>query len=308
MTDEACALLLTEIRKLCERIDVAAKKWDARPLQAETKEAIFDPTFLDYADVEITLSTPGVGDPVNIRAKSTFNLGECKVAAAIDGATLKESSPLPFPRPLKMYFNAGHDNEIRLSAGAMSSPQLLMLNGVGLANHLSSFGITEVGSYIEGTSGSNWGIRQSGSGDGHWPHNFDMFSPLTGELAPVPPKQRMLEAITRAPEGLSQLNDTSFRGGLTVEKILGPLSTSHLKPLSINDIAPNQTSAVGAFHSVFSGTTSINCSTKCSNSNDERFSLTFSEPANFTPTGSVPASADTMVSTVRRTLPMACFP
>jgi choline dehydrogenase len=98
----------------------------------------------------------------------------------------------------------------------MGSPQLLMLSGVGPADHLRSFGITlvlnqpavgqgmsdnpmnaiyvpspspvevsliqvvgitEVGSYIEGASGANWGVRRSGSG-GDRPHrNFGMFSP-----------------------------------------------------------------------------------------------------------------------------------
>ncbi|XP_062227446.1 protein HOTHEAD-like [Phragmites australis] len=168
----------------------------------------------------------------------------------------------------KAYLNAGQGNEILLSAGAMGSPQLLMLSGVGPADHLNKFGITlvhnqsavgqgmydnpmnavyvpsptpvevsliqvvgitEVGSYIEGASGSNWGIRQSGSGGGQRPHNFGMFSPQTGQLATVPPKQRTPEAIARAAEAMSQLNDTSFRGGFILEKILGPLSTGHLE-------------------------------------------------------------------------------
>jgi choline dehydrogenase len=98
----------------------------------------------------------------------------------------------------KAYLNRGHGNEIILSAGAMGSPQLLMLSGVGPADHLSPFGITLVhnqsevgqgmydnpmnaiyvpspspvevsliqvvgitglGSYIEGASGANWGAR-----------------------------------------------------------------------------------------------------------------------------------------------------
>ena len=116
----------------------------------------------------------------------------------------------------KAYLNAGRRNEIILSAGAMGSPQLLMLSGVGSADHLSSFGIrivhdqpavgqgmsdnpmnaiyvpspspveisliqvvgiTQVGSYIEGASGSNWGVRPSASGGVHRPRNFGMFSP-----------------------------------------------------------------------------------------------------------------------------------
>ncbi|TVU16084.1 hypothetical protein EJB05_39632 [Eragrostis curvula] len=172
----------------------------------------------------------------------------------------------------KAYLNEGHGNEIILSAGAMGSPQLLMLSGVGPADHLSSFGITlvhdqpavgqgmydnpmnaiyvpsptpvevsliqvvgitELGTYIEGASGANWGARHtdsSGDGDDHRrPRNFGMFSPQTGQLATVPPKQRTPEAIARAAEAMSQLNDTAFRGGFILEKIIGPLSTGHLR-------------------------------------------------------------------------------
>ncbi|XP_066349605.1 protein HOTHEAD-like [Miscanthus floridulus] len=168
----------------------------------------------------------------------------------------------------KAYLNAGRRNEIILSAGAMGSPQLLMLSGVGSADHLSSFGIrivhdqpavgqgmsdnpmnaiyvpspspveisliqvvgiTQVGSYIEGASGSNWGVRPLASGGVHRPRNFGMFSPQTGQLATVPPKQRTPEAIARAAESMRQLDDSAFRGGFILEKVLGPLSTGHLE-------------------------------------------------------------------------------
>jgi choline dehydrogenase len=39
-------------------------------------------------------------------------------------------------------------------------------------------GITELGSYIEGASGANWGARHTDSiGGGNPPRNFGMFSP-----------------------------------------------------------------------------------------------------------------------------------
>ena len=114
----------------------------------------------------------------------------------------------------KAYLNAGRGNEIILSAGALGSPQLLMLSGVGPADHLRSFGITlvhdqpgvgqgmadnpmnaiyvpapspveisliqvvgitQVGSYIEGSSGD----RHSASA-----RNFGMFSPQVKVLLP----------------------------------------------------------------------------------------------------------------------------
>ncbi|KAK3143935.1 hypothetical protein QOZ80_4AG0306810 [Eleusine coracana subsp. coracana] len=169
----------------------------------------------------------------------------------------------------KAYLNTRHGNEVILSAGAMGSPQLLMLSGVGPADHLRSFGITlvhdqsavgqgmydnpmnavyvpspspvevsliqvvgitDAGTYIEGASGANWSARRSGSSAvDHHPRNFGMFSPQTGQLATVPPKQRTPEAIARAAEAMSQLNDTAFRGGFILEKIVGPLSTGHLR-------------------------------------------------------------------------------
>jgi choline dehydrogenase len=114
----------------------------------------------------------------------------------------------------KAYLNARRGNEIILSAGAMGSPQLLMLSGVGPADHLRLFGITlvhdqpevgqgmsdnpmnaiyvpspslvetsliqvvgitQVGSYIEGSSGA----RHSASA-----RNFGMFSPQVRFLPP----------------------------------------------------------------------------------------------------------------------------
>ena len=51
----------------------------------------------------------------------------------------------------------------------------------------------------------------------------------TGQLATVPPKQRTPEAIARAAETMRQLDDSAFRGGFILEKILGPLSTGHIE-------------------------------------------------------------------------------
>ncbi|KAK9147695.1 hypothetical protein Scep_006452 [Stephania cephalantha] len=164
----------------------------------------------------------------------------------------------------RAHLNKGSKNEIIVSAGALGSPQLLMLSGVGPAQHLSSHnitvvvdqpmvgqgmsdnpmnaiyvpspsdvevsliqvvGITKFGSYIEAASGSNFGLAPTGTPQ----RNFGLLSPQTGQLGTVPPKQRTPEAIAKAIEVMNSLNSSVFRGGFLIEKILGPLSTGHLE-------------------------------------------------------------------------------
>lgn len=115
----------------------------------------------------------------------------------------------------RAYLNKGPKNEIIVSAGAIGSPQLLMLSGIGPREHLQSFGIdvvvdqpmvgqgmadnpmnaifvpspapvevsliqvvgiTRFGSFIEGASGSNFATPNPNLDQPHR-RNFGMFSP-----------------------------------------------------------------------------------------------------------------------------------
>ncbi|XP_057416848.1 protein HOTHEAD-like [Lotus japonicus] len=163
-------------------------------------------------------------------------------------------------RKHKAYLKQGSKNEIIVSAGALGSPQLLMLSGVGPAQHLRAHnisvtldqplvgqgmadnpmnaifipspvpvevslievvGITSFGSYIEAASGENFA--------GGSPKDYGMLSPKIGQLSTVPPKQRTPEALSKAIESMSTLDQAAFRGGFILEKIMGPFSTGHLE-------------------------------------------------------------------------------
>ncbi|KAJ0049674.1 hypothetical protein Pint_16032 [Pistacia integerrima] len=174
----------------------------------------------------------------------------------------------------RAYLKNGPKNEIIISSGALGSPQLLMLSGVGPAEHLKAHnitvvldqplvgqgmsdnpmnaifvpsplpvevsliqvvGITHFGSYIEAASGENF------AGGSSPPRDYGMFSPKIGQLSTVPPKHRTQEAIDKAVEYMNQLDDTAFRGGFILEKVMGPVSTGHLELRNRN---PNENPSV----------------------------------------------------------------
>ncbi|KAI3879376.1 hypothetical protein MKX03_009351 [Papaver bracteatum] len=178
------------------------------------------------------------------------------------GVIFTDASGIKHKAYLNQKSGLGSKNEIVLSAGALGSPQLLMLSGVGPADHLRSLnitvvvdqplvgqgmsdnpmnavyvpspievevslvqvvGITEFGSYIEAASGANYMERALQIGN--VAKDLDML-PHNHHLHTnnVPPKQRIPIEVMK-----NDLNSTAFKGGFILEKIIGPLSTGLLE-------------------------------------------------------------------------------
>ncbi|KZV35764.1 protein HOTHEAD-like, partial [Dorcoceras hygrometricum] len=160
-------------------------------------------------------------------------------------------------------------SEVIISSGAIGSPQLLMLSGVGPKDELEKFnipvvldnelvgkgmsdnplntifvptnkpvkmslietvGITKLGVYIE----ASCGFGQS-TDSIHRHHGIA--SAEIGQLSTIPPKQRTHEAIQAFKERKQDLPYEVFQGGFILEKIAKPLSTGHisLKNTNIED-------------------------------------------------------------------------
>uniref|UniRef100_A0A2K1YD51 Glucose-methanol-choline oxidoreductase N-terminal domain-containing protein n=1 Tax=Populus trichocarpa TaxID=3694 RepID=A0A2K1YD51_POPTR len=98
------------------------------------------------------------------------------------------------------YLGRSSKNEIIISAGALGSPQLLMLSGIGPANHLQAHGISVV-----------------------------VDQPMTGQ-----PSAMTAEAMYRAIETLNSLVTETLQGGVILEKIIGPVCTGELKLRTTN--------------------------------------------------------------------------
>ncbi|KDO63601.1 hypothetical protein CISIN_1g0092411mg, partial [Citrus sinensis] len=134
------------------------------------------------------------------------------------------------------YLRNGPKNEIIVSAGALGSPQLLMLSGVGPADHLKAHNITVV-------------LDQPlvGQGMSDNPMNA-IFVP-----SPVPVEVSLIQVVGITQfgsyiEGASGVNFAGgspsprpYRGGFIFEKIIGPVSTGHLELRTRN---PNDTPSV----------------------------------------------------------------
>ncbi|GMN44683.1 hypothetical protein TIFTF001_013862 [Ficus carica] len=160
----------------------------------------------------------------------------------------------------KAYLVKSSKSEIILSAGALGSPQLLMLSGIGPAHHLQAHGIevvvdqpmvgqgmadnpmnvlfipsplpvevslvqvvgiTRFGSYIEATSGLSFLHSW-----GHKPSEYysELFLNQSDQPFTVP-----REATSMDSEAINFVTNTTIRGGVILEKIDGPLSSGHLE-------------------------------------------------------------------------------
>ncbi|PIN04790.1 Glucose dehydrogenase/choline dehydrogenase/mandelonitrile lyase (GMC oxidoreductase family) [Handroanthus impetiginosus] len=160
-------------------------------------------------------------------------------------------------------------SEIIVSSGAIGSPHLLLLSGIGPKKELEKFnipvvldnefvgkgmadnpmntifvpsktpveqsliqtvGITKLGVYIEASSG----FGQS-SDSIHCDHGIA--SAEIGQLSTIPPKQRTHEAIHEYRRRKRNLPHEAFKGGFILEKIASPLSTGeiNLKNTNVDD-------------------------------------------------------------------------
>ncbi|KAE9611287.1 putative glucose-methanol-choline oxidoreductase, FAD/NAD(P)-binding domain-containing protein [Lupinus albus] len=171
----------------------------------------------------------------------------------------------------RAYLNKKSKNEIILSAGAIGSPQLLMLSGIGPASHLhvhgikvildqplvgqgmadnpmnvvvvpspvpvevslvQTVGITRFGSFIEAASGLSFGHSWSERLQGI----FEFVSNRTLQHSMFATKAKESIADT-----IGSLTNPTLKGGVILEKIMGPRSTGHLELLTNN---PNDNPSV----------------------------------------------------------------
>ncbi|XP_047326134.1 protein HOTHEAD-like [Impatiens glandulifera] len=172
---------------------------------------------------------------------------------AADGVLYKDSKG----NMHKALLNEGPMNEVILSAGALGSPQLLMLSGIGPRNHLMAHGlnvildspmvgqgmtdnpmnavvvpsprpvevslvqvvgITSFGSYIESTSGLQFGVRLP---------TFREYVSLLNQANKSLFQTNLGNTVL--PEDFTPYFNPVLRFGIILEKIIGPASSGYLE-------------------------------------------------------------------------------
>ncbi|KAI9117979.1 hypothetical protein K1719_011121 [Acacia pycnantha] len=238
---------------------------------------IFDPdghrhTAADLLLMPIPLKSPYSSTPPSTRSSSLIH--PKSKATVARGVIFRDSRGAKH----KAYLKNGPKNEIIVSAGALGSPQLLMLSGIGPKAYLKAHNITMVldqpfvGKGMSDNPMNQYnpmnsvfvpspirvdisllsivGITsfgafiESASGENFAagsPKDYGMFSPNIGQLSKLPPKQRTPEALVKATELMESLDGVAFQGGFIFEKIMGLISIGHLKLRNRN---PNENPSV----------------------------------------------------------------
>ncbi|GFZ04267.1 glucose-methanol-choline (GMC) oxidoreductase family protein [Actinidia rufa] len=166
----------------------------------------------------------------------------------------------------RAFLSKRRGSQIILSSGAIGSPQLLLLSGIGPKADLTKMnisvvldnkfvgkgmsdnplntvfiptnkpieqsliqivGITKRGVYIEASSGF-------GQSPDSIHCNHGILSAEIGQLSTIPPKQRTQEAISAYRKSKKDLPHEAFMGGFILEKIASPVSTGELSLINTN--------------------------------------------------------------------------
>ncbi|KAG4978881.1 hypothetical protein AAZX31_13G331700 [Glycine max] len=164
------------------------------------------------------------------------------------------------------YLGNDRQSEVIVSSGALGTPQLLLLSGIGpkaelqklnipvvldnqfvgkgMADNpmntifvpskrpvqqslIETVGITNLGVYIETSSG----FGQSKDSI-HCHHGI--LSAEIGQLSTIPPKQRSREAVKAYVKSKRDIPVEAFRGGFILSKVANPWSTGELKLINTN--------------------------------------------------------------------------
>ncbi|KAL5223367.1 hypothetical protein ABZP36_028080 [Zizania latifolia] len=158
------------------------------------------------------------------------------------------------------FLSQSRGSEIIVSAGAIGSPQLLLLSGIGPGKELKKHNISVVlhnkhvgkgmsdnplnsifiptkdapkQSLIETVGITNGGVFiEASSGFGQSPDSIHchhgIMSAEIGQLSTIPPKHRNLGAVQKYVDNKYSLPKEVFHGGFILSKIDGPLSSGNL--------------------------------------------------------------------------------